>query len=99
MLCRHWKSIEQLTDRLNQTFRDIYAYKGNEKLTDDQLTIIRRVLSGHDTLNILPTGGGKSACYLVPAMLLPGVTLIITPLLSLMRNQIEKPGVRMRAKL
>ena len=58
-------------------------------LTDEQLTIIRRILSGRDTINILPTGSGKSVCFQIPAMILPGITIVISPLVSLLQDQIE----------
>lgn len=54
-----------------------------------QLEIIESVLSGHDTLGLLPTGGGKSLTFQVPAMMLPGVTLVVTPLISLMKDQVD----------
>jgi ATP-dependent DNA helicase RecQ len=50
---------------------------------------VRNVLSGGDALIVMPTGGGKSLCYQVPAMLLPGVTLVVSPLISLMKDQVD----------
>ncbi len=47
---------------------------------------VRNVLSGRDSLTIMPTGGGKSLCYQVPAMMLPGVTIVVSPLISLMKD-------------
>ncbi len=53
-----------------------------------QEALIRTLLSGRDVLGILPTGGGKSLCYQLPALLLPGLTLVISPLISLMQDQV-----------
>ncbi len=55
-----------------------------------QLTLVEAVLRGEDALGVLPTGGGKSVCYQVPAVLLPGLTLVVTPLISLMDDQVAR---------
>src|SRR5436190_19289098 len=50
---------------------------------------VTSVLAGRDTLVVLPTGGGKSICYQVPAMVLPGLTVVVSPLISLMKDQVD----------
>jgi ATP-dependent DNA helicase RecQ len=55
---------------------------------------VRNVLSGRDSLTVMPTGGGKSLCYQVPAMMLPGVTIVVSPLISLMKDQVDTLDAR-----
>ena len=55
-----------------------------------QEELIRSVLAGQDTLGVLPTGGGKSVCYQIPAMMIDGLTLVVTPLVSLMQDQVVR---------
>ena len=55
-----------------------------------QEDLVRAVIAGKDAMGILPTGGGKSVCYQVPAHLLPGLTLVVSPLISLMADQVAR---------
>lgn len=64
-------------------------YYGYDSFRDGQEKMIDTILSGRDALGIMPTGAGKSICYQVPALLLPGITLVVSPLISLMRDQVQ----------
>ena len=72
---------------------DIYEilrkYWGFDSFRERQEEIIRSVLAGNDTLGLLPTGGGKSITFQVPGLVLDGLTLVITPLISLMKDQVD----------
>ena len=63
-------------------------YYGYEAFRSGQAELIEAVLAGRDVFGIMPTGAGKSICYQVPALMLPGITLVISPLISLMKDQV-----------
>jgi len=72
---------------LRRTLRRKFGFKS---LREGQEEVIRSVLAGKDTLAIMPTGAGKSLCYQLPGSELPGITVIVSPLLSLIKDQVDK---------
>ena len=73
----------------NQTYKILYKYWGYSEFRDPQEKIINSILEGHDTLGLMPTGGGKSITFQVPALVLDGVALVVTPIISLMKDQVD----------
>jgi ATP-dependent DNA helicase RecQ len=88
--------------RIRQTLRSVF---GLTRLREGQQAVIERVLAGRDTLAIMPTGAGKSLCYQLPALLIEGRTLVVSPLIALMKDQCDKlrqqavPAVRLHSAL
>lgn len=80
---RNDPSDDNLVRLLNLTY-------GYNSFQDGQLEAIKMVLSGESTMVVLPTGAGKSICYQIPAMVLPGITVVVSPLVALMIDQIKQ---------
>jgi ATP-dependent DNA helicase RecQ len=76
------KKKENLTEALKKFF-------GFDKFKGDQEAIIKNVLDGKDTFVLMPTGGGKSLCYQLPSLLMEGTAIVISPLIALMKNQVD----------
>lgn len=76
-------------ERLRRTLRDTFGF---DALRPGQEAVIASVLDGRDTLAVMPTGAGKSLCYQLPALYLPGTTLVVSPLIALMKDQADKLG-------
>jgi ATP-dependent DNA helicase RecQ len=82
---------------IHEILKHYWGYSRFRPLQED---IINSVLAGNDTLALLSTGGGKSVCFQVPGLVLPGITLVITPLIALMKDQVEhlrKSGINAEA--
>ncbi len=83
-----------LMDRARQTLKDVF---GHERFRPGQESVIAATLTGRDVMAVMPTGAGKSLCYQIPALTLDGITLVVSPLISLMHDQVHaliQNGVR-----
>ena len=74
------------TATLHKNLKDIFGY---DHFRGDQEEIINNLLKGNDSMVIMPTGGGKSMCYQLPALISDGCAIIVSPLIALMKNQVD----------
>ena len=82
--------VPKVTRELTKMRRTLRETFGLDKLRPGQAEVMRSVLEGNHTLAIMPTGAGKSLCYQLPSLHLPGTTVIVSPLISLMKDQVDK---------
>ncbi len=87
--CRKCPDITDICPELKNIHHILKSHWGYDSFRPLQEEIIRAVLNGKDTLAIMPTGGGKSVCFQTPAIAMPGICLVVTPLIALMKDQVE----------
>ena len=89
LLPLHPKRVKIEGMSTTEKYEILKTYYGYDSFRDGQEELIDCLLSGQDVCGIMPTGAGKSVCYQVPALILPGITLVISPLISLMKDQVR----------
>ena len=93
MALLHLETMTQAVDSADsvdpRALEALNRYFGYDSFRPGQSGIVSAILTGHDVLGVMPTGAGKSICYQIPAAMLPGVAIVMSPLISLMRDQVD----------
>lgn len=93
MALLHLETMTQAVDSADsvdpRALEALNRYFGYDSFRPGQSGIVSAILTGHDVLGVMPTGAGKSICYQIPAAILPGVAIVFSPLISLMRDQVD----------
>ncbi len=80
---------DQATQQTHDPLEALEKHFGHRKFLDGQAPVVASILAGRDALVVMPTGGGKSLCYQLPAMCMDGVTIVVSPLIALMKDQVD----------
>src|SRR6185503_11296362 len=83
-----------MPDRMAEAHRLLLHHFGYAEFRPAQIPVLQSIFEGRDTLAVLPTGGGKSLCFQIPALVLGGLTVVVSPLISLMQDQVEAVRAR-----
>ena len=83
-----------MNDLMVEARRLLLHHFGYADFRRAQIPVLRSIFEGQDTLAVLPTGGGKSICFQIPALVLPGLSIVVSPLISLMQDQVESARAR-----
>ncbi len=83
-----------MTDRMSDARALLLHHFGYSDFRPAQIVVIQSIFEGRDTLAVLPTGGGKSICFQIPALVLGGLSVVVSPLISLMQDQVEAARAR-----
>ena len=81
------RTVSQTGDVALDTLKNVFGY---EKFRGKQQKAVNAILQRNDCVVLMPTGGGKTVCYAVPGIILPGVTIVVTPLIALILDQVQR---------